>query len=175
MSGADDKRIHISYQALESSCQDIDLSVSLNPVPAPESPEPQSLLASPTFQKFLDLPMGGLAGIAKIFGSVFAASANLSASRSSISFGEVQINSSSYDSFSVTNYGKCDANLSVSTSSPFSVSGGGNIEVGATLYINVTFSPYSEGNFYNYVSGNHGISVSLSGEGVDRYKTEDPY
>lgn len=123
------------------------------------------------FERLFPPSRDSLSGLGKLFATpAVCYSTNLSANPTYLDFGQTKVYTSVSRSFSVSNNGQCDATLSLSTSFPFSVSGGRLIQAGQTVYINVSFNPTGAGNFHGYVTGSHGISIGLQGKAVDPNK-----
>lgn len=113
-------------------------------------------------------------GLEKLFGAPPAIQASVSADRSSISFGDVTMNSSTSQYFSIRNDSDCSVTVYLSgPSSPFSLSSSSSTISGhSSQSFSVTFSPSStpQDQYYSsYISINpSGNSISLSGRGVRR-------
>jgi len=96
---------------------------------------------------------------------------NVSANPNSLYFGDVNLYSSKTRYFNINNTGDCKARISLSSPYGFSVNPGSTtVAAGSSKSVNVTFSPSAEQSYSGYVSGNHGISVYVQGNGVDPYK-----
>jgi hypothetical protein len=96
--------------------------------------------------------------------------ANLSVNPSYISFGQLNVYGSASRSFSVTNNGDREAQVSFSASSPFNASGVRTIKPRETAYFSVSFNPSRAGHFHGFITGSHGISIALDGAAVNPYK-----
>lgn len=133
--------------------------------------------APPTLDAFLAGPdaaqasqsMGVMSGMARLFGVLPPIFASISASSSSLYFGDVKVNSSTSKSFSISNNSDCPVDVSSSgTPSGFSMfPTSTRISANSSASFTVTFNPSFEQSYSGYINFSPGVtSVSVSGRGV---------
>lgn len=110
-------------------------------------------------------------GALGLLGMVALGGVQISANPNALYFGKVNLFASSSRSFHLNNNGDCRARVNLSSPYGYSVNPSAtSINAGQSSSISVTFSPTNEQYYSGYVSGNHGISVYVHGQGVDPYK-----
>lgn len=110
-------------------------------------------------------------GALALLGQVVLGGVQISANPNALYFGKVNLFSSTSRSFHLNNNGDCRARVNLSSPYGYSVNPSATtINAGQSSSISVTFSPSNEQYYSGYVSGNHGISVYVQGQGVDPYK-----
>lgn len=137
-------------------------------VSEPECPIPPSSSALGLFEKLLSFSPRFLSGAAKLFSP--AEPLFVSVFGSPVYFGNVNLYSALPKPFAITNNSDTDIRVQLSTTAPFTVDSGGLIKARQTGNFVVVFRPTRPGNFSGSISGNHGISIYLTGTGVDPFK-----